>query len=133
MGLKGVHSLFLALQGEALVLAGRLDEAKLVCDHALELARNFKERGHHGWALRLCAEIESRGDRPNVAKAEAAYRDAIAVANELGMRPLLARCHLDLGRLYRRAGKPQALATLATARALLEEMGMALWLKDATL
>jgi hypothetical protein len=58
------------------------------------------------------------------------YRDAIAIAGELGMRPLLARCHLDLGRLYQRTGHPEAPATLATARACLEELDMQLWLKD---
>jgi len=48
------------------------------------------------------------------------------------MRPLLARCHLDLGAMERRQGHPQeATAHLARAAALFHEMGMASWLARA--
>ncbi len=131
IGLTGVHSLFETLQGEALLQAGHIDEAAALADHALGLAQNFNERGHQAWALRLLGNIESCRSREDVVKAETMYRDAIAIAGELGMRPLLGRCHLDLGRLYQRTGRPEAPATLATARACLEELDMQLWLKDA--
>ena len=36
--------------------------------------------------------------------AEEHYRQALARADELGMRPLVAHCHLGLGKLYRRTG-----------------------------
>ena len=36
--------------------------------------------------------------------AEGHYREALALATELGMRPLVAHCHLGLGKLYRRTG-----------------------------
>jgi hypothetical protein len=39
--------------------------------------------------------------------AEAHYGAALALASELGMRPLVAHCHLGLGKLYRRTGKRQ--------------------------
>ena len=39
-------------------------------------------------------------DPPEVEPAEAHYRQALALAEELGMRPLQAHCHLGLGRLY---------------------------------
>ena len=44
-------------------------------------------------------------DRPDVATAEAHYGAAVALAAELGTRPLVAHCHLGLGKLYRRTGK----------------------------
>jgi hypothetical protein len=51
---------------------------------------------------------------------------------ELGMRPLQAHCHLGLGKLYRRTGRlDEAHAELATAVAMLREMGMAFWLPEA--
>jgi hypothetical protein len=59
-------------------------------------------------------------------------REAIALSDELGMRPLVARCHLDLGTLARRTGKRQgAQEHLATATAMLHEMGMRFWLEKA--
>ena len=64
--------------------------------------------------------------------AEDAYRRAVALAAELGMRPLVAHCHLGLGRLYRRADKrPSALDHLRAATAMFREMEMPWWL-DAT-
>ena len=51
---------------------------------------------------------------------------------ELGMRPLVAHCHLGLGKLYRRTGKPeQAQEHLTTATTMYREMGMTYWLEKA--
>ena len=48
------------------------------------------------------------------------------------MRPLQAHCHLGLGKLFRRTGRPdEARAELATAVAMPREMGMAFWLPEA--
>ena len=48
------------------------------------------------------------------------------------MRRQQAHCHLGLGKLYRRVCRPdEARAELATAVALLREMGMAFWLPEA--
>jgi hypothetical protein len=55
-----------------------------------------------------------------------------ALAEELGMRPLLAHCHLGLGKLYRRTRKQQqAKEHIVTARAMMREMEMGLWLEKA--
>jgi hypothetical protein len=57
---------------------------------------------------------------------------ALALANELGMRPLVARCHLGLGKLYRRTDKrEQAREHLDTATTMYREMGMTYWLEKA--
>jgi hypothetical protein len=48
------------------------------------------------------------------------------------MRPLVAHCHLGLGKLYRRTGKhEQAHGGLTTAATLYREMGMGWWLEKA--
>ena len=54
------------------------------------------------------------------------------MATELGMRPLVAHCHLGLGKLYRRTGKrEQAQEHLTTATTMYREMGMTYWLEKA--
>jgi Tetratricopeptide repeat len=61
---------------------------------------------------------------------EARCRAALTLAEELGMRPLVAHCHLGLGKLYRRTGKrEQAREHLITATTLYREMGMTYWLE----
>ena len=68
-------------------------------------------------------------DPPDVALAETHYQQALALANELGMRPLQAHCHLGLGTLYATTGqREQARAALATAIALYRAMEMTFWL-----
>ena len=131
IGLVGVHSLFVTLQGEAVLKAGRLDEAAALGERALGLAQNSHERGHYAWALRLIGEVESHRDPTDIARAEHAYRSAIGLASEIGMRPLVARCHLDLGRLYGRVSHSEAASTLATARSLFAELGMGSQLPEA--
>ena len=94
------------------------------------LARGRGERGYEAWALRLLGEIASHHARPDVATAAAHYGAAMTLASELEMRPLVAHCHLGLGRLYRRTGKPeQAQEHLTTATAMYGEMGMTYWLE----
>ena len=47
------------------------------------------------------------------------------------MRPLVAHCHLGLGKLYDRIGKPeQARENLAAATAMYREMDMDVWLEQ---
>ena len=70
--------------------------------------------------------------RPDVATAEAHYGTAMALASELEMRPLVAHCHLGLGRLYRQTGKrEQAHEHLTTATTMYREMDMRFWLQKA--
>jgi hypothetical protein len=48
------------------------------------------------------------------------------------MRPLIAHCHLGLGKLYRRTDKrEQAQEHLDTATLMYREMGMTYWLERA--
>jgi hypothetical protein len=60
------------------------------------------------------------------------YREALALAEPRGMRPLVAHCHLGLGKLSRRTGKrEQAQEHLSTATTMYREMDMRFWLETA--
>ena len=83
--------------GEAQLLAGRLEEAHALAERALALAREHQERGHQAYALRLLGDIAAQREPPECEQAEAYYHQALTLAEELGMRPLLAHCHLGLG------------------------------------
>jgi hypothetical protein len=55
-------------------------------------------------------------------------RDVAQGAAELGMRPLVAHCHLGLGKLSGRTGRRQeGQEHLATAMSMYREMGMTYW------
>ncbi len=69
---------------------------------------------------------------PSRSSAERYYREALALAGELGMRPLVAHCHIGLGKLYRRTGeREQAQEHLRTATTMYREMDMRFWLEQA--
>jgi tetratricopeptide (TPR) repeat protein len=118
--------------GEAQLLAGRLEEAHALAEDALSLARVHQERGNEAYALHLLGEIAVRRQPPERALAEAYYRQARALAEELGMRPLQAHCYLGLGTLDAKAGQwEQARTALATAIELYRAMEMTFWLPQA--
>jgi tetratricopeptide (TPR) repeat protein len=126
------HPLLLAYLGEARLLTGRRADALEVAGRALELAHQQKERGNEAWVLRLLGEIISQAEPPDRESAEVHYRQALARADELGMRPLAAHCHLGLGKLYRRLGKwKEAQEHLTRAMTMYREMGMGFWLREA--
>ena len=69
---------------------------------------------------------------PEVEEAEASYRQALTLAEALGMRPLLAHCHRGLGTLYAKTSqREQACAALTTAIELYRAMEMTFWLPQA--
>jgi tetratricopeptide (TPR) repeat protein len=126
------QSLRVARLGKATLQAGRLEEAQSLAQQALELARTHKERGHEAWILRLLGEIAAQRELLEVGQAEAHYRQALALAEELGMRPLQAHCHLGLGTLYAKTGqREQARTELSAAIELYRSMDMTFWLPQA--
>ena len=128
----GDHAWQIGVTGEGYLLAGQIDKAAKLADHALGLSRDGKERGYEAWALRLLGEIASRRDPPEVVQAEDHYHQAFGLADELGMRPLVAHCHLGLGKLYGRTGKRvEAREHLTTAMTMYREMDMRFWLEKA--
>ena len=117
------------LLGEAKVLAGRLEEAHTLAERALAQARAHQERGHEAYALRLLGDIAAQHEHPESALAAAHYHQTLALADELGMRPLVAHCHRGLGTLYATTGqREQARTALSTAIALYRAMDMTFWL-----
>jgi class 3 adenylate cyclase/tetratricopeptide (TPR) repeat protein len=118
--------------GEAQVLAGRLEEAQALAQHALEHAREHQERGNEAYALRLLGEIAARREPPESDQAGDDYRQALALAEELGMRPLLAHCHHGLGTLYLKISRQDSACTeLSAAIELYRAMEMTFWLPQA--
>jgi class 3 adenylate cyclase/tetratricopeptide (TPR) repeat protein len=107
LNFKANAPLLIGRLGETQLLAGRTDRAIQVAERALSLSRELKERGHEAYVLRLLGDIELRGDPPATEKAETYYRQAFTLAEELGMRPLVARCYSGLAQLYRRTGEQQ--------------------------
>jgi tetratricopeptide (TPR) repeat protein len=132
MGIVGYQALCSLPLGEAHLLAGRLEEAHALTEDVLALARAHQERGHQAYALRLLGDIAAHRDPLESAQAEAHYQQALALAEELDMRPLVAHCHQALGTLYCKVGqREQSRAELATAIELYRTMEMPFWLPQA--
>ncbi|SRR6266852_7798607 len=97
----------------------------------LALACERRERGTEAYALRLLGEIATQREPPEAAVAETHYRQARALADALGLRPLQAHCHRGLGRLYAATGqREQARAELSDAIEMYQDMAMTFWLPE---
>ena len=132
MGDRSTWALAIVHLSEGYRLANRVEDAIRLASQALDFGREHKRRAHQAWALRALGEIASHRDPPDTEKAEASYRQAMALADELGMRPIVAHCHLGLGKLYRRVGRcDEASDHLASATRMYREMDMGFWLQQA--
>jgi hypothetical protein len=104
----------------------------MVAEQALRLAREHGERGYEARVLWLMADIALRSDPPLTERVVEQATRALALADELELRPLAAHCHLTLGRVRRQEGKREgAEQQLRHAAALFREMNMAPWLSEA--
>jgi hypothetical protein len=118
--------------GEAHLLADRLEEAHALTEGVLAHARERQERGYQAYALRLLGDIAARRDPLEAEQVEGSYCQARALAEELGMRPLVAHCHLALGKLSATIGRrAEARTELSTAIDLYRAMDMTFWLPQA--
>jgi tetratricopeptide (TPR) repeat protein len=125
----GSLAFILQWAGMTYLSAGRIDETATHAREALALARRLGARGSEAHTLCLAGDVASTG---SAIDAEGYYREAVVLAGELGMRPLVAHCHLGLGKLYHRTDKrEQAQEHLATATTMYREMGMTYWLEKA--
>jgi tetratricopeptide (TPR) repeat protein len=128
MPFKTIQSPMAAHLGEAYLRTGRMGEAMDFVTQALELSRQHKEQGHEAWSLRALGEVALAQEPPDAGRAEGAFRQASVLAGELGMRPLVAHCHLGLGTLYRRTrDRARAEEHLTLARDAFSDMAMELW------
>jgi DNA-binding NtrC family response regulator/tetratricopeptide (TPR) repeat protein len=123
---------WLAWLSEVCRLVGRGEEAWQHARQAVDLAQQHKERANEAHALHQLGVVQAHADPPDTAQAEAHYQQALALAEELGMRPLQAHCQLGLGTLYANLSRgEQARAALTTAIDLYRAMDMTFWLPQA--
>jgi tetratricopeptide (TPR) repeat protein len=117
---------------EGYLSCDRHQEALVIARHALDLARSRNERGSEARALWLLAELASKPETQNLQQAEENYGRALSRSHDLGMRPIVAHCHLGLGTLDHSVGKrEQAQEHLAAATTMYREMDMTYWLGQA--
>jgi len=121
----------LGFLAEAYLVAGQVDEAHITAGRAIRIALDRGERGWEAWSLRLLGKIAAR--RPEGAEGAAEhYARALTLAEALGMRPLVAHCHLSLGTLYPRVGDAEtAREHLGRAVSAYRELDMPSWRAEA--
>jgi tetratricopeptide (TPR) repeat protein len=131
LGAAHFRARFLIELSAAYLSAGRPEDADAGVRQALELSLTQKETGNRAWASHLLGDIAMHHDPPEIDQAETHYQQALALADELGMRPLQAHCHRGLGTLYRQTGQSeQARAELSTAIEMYRDMEMTFWLPE---
>jgi tetratricopeptide (TPR) repeat protein len=126
---SGLRPSFFLRYGEFYLLVGRIDQAASHARKDLALSRRLGAPGIEAQALRLSGDVSATAGAKD---AEGCYREAMTLAEPRGMRPLVAHCHLGLGKLHRRSGDlEQAQEHLTTAMAMYREMGMTYWPEQA--
>ena len=140
-GARVTTPLFLTLLGEALALAGKIEESFAALDDALAKAAASGVRGWDAEIHRLRGELTARLPYPDPTKVEDSFRTALAIAREQGARGYELRAATSLARLWREHGRRDEArdllaplydsftegfdtADLKEARALLEELAI---------
>jgi class 3 adenylate cyclase/tetratricopeptide (TPR) repeat protein len=119
-----------AVLGRACLLLGRLDEARSLGHRAVESSQ--RHPAFTANALHLLGDVMTHPDQLDAENGAGHYRQALALAELHGIRPLIAHCHFGLGKLYRRIGKPEeARENLTAATTMYREMEMEFWLKQS--
>ena len=122
-GIVGLHGEACYALGRAALRLDQVDEARSLGDRAL--AYSASQRGFAAQAHQLLGDVATHPEQFDPARGEDHYRSALALAGPGAMRPLIAHCHLGLGKLYRRTGPGEAAhehMTIATT--LYRELGM---------
>ncbi|HXJ82216.1 MAG TPA: adenylate/guanylate cyclase domain-containing protein [Candidatus Methylomirabilis sp.] len=133
LGVRAYLALWTTHLGEGLLVAGQVERAGAVAQRALDLAQAHKERGHQAWALRLLGDVAAASHHPDADAAVDSYTQALALAEELEMRPLAARTHVGLGQLHARAGRrDKSQEHLGTALQMLRAMDIRFWAARTT-
>ena len=118
--------------GRGWLLLGRLDDARRLGDRAVETSVRLSLNSR---PTRCTCSATSRPIPTGSTQRAASvyYRQALALAEPRGMRPLVAHCHLGLG------GSTSALTGarrrqqeyVTTATTMYRDMGMTYWLEQA--
>jgi class 3 adenylate cyclase/tetratricopeptide (TPR) repeat protein len=124
------------LRAEAYLALGRVVESREQAQQAVAVARAHQQRGWEAWGLKALGDVHAHtapeSDKSAVEQAGRAYRQAHALATELGMRSLLAHCHFGLAKLHGKSGeRAEAREDFAVAATMYREMDMKFWLEQA--
>ena len=112
--------------GRACLLLGRIDQARSLGRHAVELSSS--RPGFAAYALNLLGDVAAAPDQVRCRNGSGLYREALALAAPRGMRPLVAHCHLGLGKLHLQISKSeQGREYLAIAMTMYREMDVSFW------
>jgi tetratricopeptide (TPR) repeat protein len=131
LDMRGLQTLCGLALAEAQGCAGQREEAYALATHALALAGAHQEQSRQASALHLLGDLTRWRAPIEHAPAIAAYHQALALAEDLGMRPLQAHCHRGLGTLYAATGqREQARVKLSAAVELYRAMEMTFWLPE---
>ncbi len=118
--------------GTAYLIDGRVADAIGIAQDGLVAARQRGERGFESQILQFLGDIAAHPDHFAPTNATERYRQALVLGEGLGLRPLVANCHLSIGSLLRRTGEnDQARDHLATAMTMYHDMNMSFWLEKA--
>jgi tetratricopeptide (TPR) repeat protein len=132
LGLTRFQPLRVTLLANAYLLAGRYQDARGVAHTALELARRYREQGPEAWALYLIAASAAKFEPEERNEVLDGYLAALNLADELGMRPLVAHCHLGMGQLRQRSDRnSDAKVELSRAVEMYRQMDMQFYLRQA--
>src|SRR5215467_10669938 len=126
------HAVDLAWLAHAYLREGRRAEAMTTIERALHLATTNGQRASECEVLLVLGVMNTFDDPPAYEQASVHLARALALADELGLRPLVAHCHLGLGKLHWRTGeREQAREHLTTATGMYREMDMRFYLEQA--
>ncbi len=129
-GLSGYLGWAYFSMGRASMALGMADRARGYAHRVIESSPHHL--GYAAHALHLLGDIAAQPGGVDPAGAEPYYREALALADARGIRPIIAHCRRGLGNLYRRTGRSaEAAELLASAVAMYRELDMAYWLADA--
>ena len=123
LGSNAFRDCYLVHLGRVLLEAGQLDEAGQTCEEALGVSQKIGARGSEAMAHALLAEVAALRSGRCGDVAEQHLQTSLILAEELQMRPLVARCHQRLAWLCERKGDAgQQQHHSRVARSLSEEM-----------
>jgi class 3 adenylate cyclase/tetratricopeptide (TPR) repeat protein len=107
----------------ACLVLGRYGDTRRLVDRAVRFSVGRPGAMTH--ALQLQGDIATHSESFDAETGEAHFRQALALAEPRGMRPVVAHCHLGLSKLYRYVGKHEKADEYFTAaRTLYREMDM---------
>lgn len=119
------YAIILLLVGWVQRMAGAHGRAAEHAGQALSLFRQRGERALEAHAIYLLGDISANQAKPDLSAGEVHYRSAGLLAEELGMRPLAARCKFKLGLLLRASGRgDEAIQALRAACDGYRDMGL---------